>query len=80
EMCIRDSSSTEPLHLLIVGGSLGARVLNEQVPAAVAAAGVPIEVRHQCGKGEPGTGPACSFKHLKPPTLTNTSKTSDEAR
>jgi UDP-N-acetylglucosamine--N-acetylmuramyl-(pentapeptide) pyrophosphoryl-undecaprenol N-acetylglucosamine transferase len=26
-------------------------VLNEQVPAAVAAAGVPIEVRHQTGKG-----------------------------
>ena len=45
------SSSTEPLHLLIVGGSLGARVLNEQVPASVAAAGVPIEVRHQSGKG-----------------------------
>jgi UDP-N-acetylglucosamine--N-acetylmuramyl-(pentapeptide) pyrophosphoryl-undecaprenol N-acetylglucosamine transferase len=44
-------SSAEPLHLLIVGGSLGARVLNEQVPPAVAAAGVPIAVRHQCGKG-----------------------------
>jgi UDP-N-acetylglucosamine--N-acetylmuramyl-(pentapeptide) pyrophosphoryl-undecaprenol N-acetylglucosamine transferase len=26
-------------------------VLNEQVPPAVAAAGVPIAVRHQCGKG-----------------------------
>lgn len=44
-------SSSEPLCLLIVGGSLGARVLNEQVPPAVASAGVPIEVRHQCGKG-----------------------------
>ncbi|WP_368170150.1 undecaprenyldiphospho-muramoylpentapeptide beta-N-acetylglucosaminyltransferase [Aeromonas sp. R4-3] len=44
-------SSSEPLRLLIVGGSLGARVLNEQVPPAVASAGVPIEVRHQCGKG-----------------------------
>ena len=44
-------SSSEPLRLLIVGGSLGARVLNEQVPPAGAAAGVPIEVRHQCGKG-----------------------------
>ncbi|MGE6289500.1 undecaprenyldiphospho-muramoylpentapeptide beta-N-acetylglucosaminyltransferase [Aeromonas media] len=44
-------SSSEPLRLLIVGGSLGARVLNEQVPPAVAAAGVPIAVRHQCGKG-----------------------------
>jgi len=44
-------SSSDPLRLLVVGGSLGARVLNEQVPPAVAAAGVPIEVRHQCGKG-----------------------------
>ena len=44
-------SGAEPLRLLIVGGSLGARVLNEQVPPAVAAAGVPIAVRHQCGKG-----------------------------
>ncbi|NEX90749.1 undecaprenyldiphospho-muramoylpentapeptide beta-N-acetylglucosaminyltransferase [Aeromonas rivipollensis] len=44
-------SSSEPLRLLIIGGSLGARVLNEQVPPAVASAGVPIEVRHQCGKG-----------------------------
>ena len=44
-------SDSEPLHLLVVGGSLGARVLNEQVPAAVAAAGIPIAVRHQCGKG-----------------------------
>ncbi len=26
-------------------------MLNEQVPPAVAAAGVPIAVRHQCGKG-----------------------------
>ncbi|MGL5041324.1 MAG: undecaprenyldiphospho-muramoylpentapeptide beta-N-acetylglucosaminyltransferase [Aeromonas sp.] len=46
---------SEPLHLLVVGGSLGARVLNEQVPAAVAHAGVPIAVRHQCGKGNRDT-------------------------
>ena len=44
-------SGAEPLRLLIVGGSLGAKVLNEQVPPAVAAAGVPILVRHQTGKG-----------------------------
>ncbi|MGK4474560.1 undecaprenyldiphospho-muramoylpentapeptide beta-N-acetylglucosaminyltransferase [Aeromonas molluscorum] len=47
----RISTQPAPLHLLIIGGSLGAKVLNEQVPAAVAAAGVPIEVRHQTGKG-----------------------------
>ena len=47
----RFAGRTGPLRVLIVGGSLGARVLNEQVPPAVAAAGVPIAVRHQCGKG-----------------------------
>ncbi|MFM5714663.1 undecaprenyldiphospho-muramoylpentapeptide beta-N-acetylglucosaminyltransferase [Aeromonas allosaccharophila] len=56
-------SSSEPLHLLIVGGSLGARVLNEQVPAAVAASGVAIEVRHQCGKGNGETVSAAYAQH-----------------
>jgi UDP-N-acetylglucosamine--N-acetylmuramyl-(pentapeptide) pyrophosphoryl-undecaprenol N-acetylglucosamine transferase len=51
EPASRINTQPAPLHLLIIGGSLGARVLNEQVPAAVAAAGVPIEVRHQTGKG-----------------------------
>lgn len=36
--------------VLVFGGSRGARALNERVPHALAAAGVPrIEVRHQCG-------------------------------
>ncbi len=56
-------SSSNPLRLLVVGGSLGARVLNEQVPPAVAAAGVPIEVRHQCGKGN-GEAVAASYAGL----------------
>lgn len=56
-------SGDEPLHLLIVGGSLGARVLNEQVPAAVAASGVPIEVRHQCGKGNAEAVSAAYAQH-----------------
>ncbi|RQX21371.1 UDP-N-acetylglucosamine--N-acetylmuramyl-(pentapeptide) pyrophosphoryl-undecaprenol N-acetylglucosamine transferase, partial [Aeromonas caviae] len=56
-------SSSDPLRLLVVGGSLGARVLNEQVPPAVAAAGVPIEVRHQCGKGN-GEVVAASYAGL----------------
>lgn len=43
-----------PLHLLVVGGSLGAQVLNETVPAALArlpAAQRPV-VRHQAGRGK----------------------------
>ena len=48
-------SSSDPLRLLVVGGSLGARVLNEQVP--------PIEVRHQCGKGN-GEAVAASYAGL----------------
>ncbi|GJA53152.1 undecaprenyldiphospho-muramoylpentapeptide beta-N-acetylglucosaminyltransferase [Aeromonas caviae] len=56
-------SSSDPLRLLVVGGSLGARVLNEQVPPAVATAGVPIEVRHQCGKGN-GEFVAASYAGL----------------
>ncbi|KEP91248.1 MULTISPECIES: undecaprenyldiphospho-muramoylpentapeptide beta-N-acetylglucosaminyltransferase [Aeromonas] len=56
-------SSSDPLRLLVVGGSLGARVLNEQVPPAVAAAGVLIEVRHQCGKGN-GEAVAASYAGL----------------
>ena len=54
-------SSSDPLRLLVVGRwQPGARVLNEQVPPAVAAAGVPIEVRHQCGKGN---GEAVAASH-----------------
>ncbi|QFI55743.1 undecaprenyldiphospho-muramoylpentapeptide beta-N-acetylglucosaminyltransferase [Aeromonas simiae] len=47
----RMGSGERPLRLLVIGGSLGARVLNEQVPLAVAAAAMPIEVRHQTGRG-----------------------------
>jgi UDP-N-acetylglucosamine--N-acetylmuramyl-(pentapeptide) pyrophosphoryl-undecaprenol N-acetylglucosamine transferase len=39
-----------PLRLLVLGGSQGARALNTAVPAAVAALGRPVEVRHQCGE------------------------------
>ncbi len=38
-----------PCRLLIVGGSLGAKVLNETVPEAIAALGETIEVWHQTG-------------------------------
>ena len=51
----RISLDVQPLRLLIVGGSLGAKILNEVVPQAVALAGNVlagnIKVRHQTGKG-----------------------------
>ena len=48
----RYASRTGPMHLLIVGGSLGAKVLNECIPAAIAL--IPVSERprvtHQSGK------------------------------
>ncbi len=49
----RYAGRTGPLRLLVIGGSLGAQVLNETVPAALAR--LPVERRprvvHQCGAG-----------------------------
>lgn len=42
---------TGPLRLLVVGGSLGAKVLNDTVPAALADIDTPLTVTHQCGGG-----------------------------
>ena len=36
--------------LLVLGGSQGARALNSAVPAALARAGIAVDVRHQCGE------------------------------
>src|SRR5690606_19691915 len=48
-----------PLRLLVLGGSQGARVLNEAVPVALAAlADVGSEVRHQCGARRHEEAPA----------------------
>jgi UDP-N-acetylglucosamine--N-acetylmuramyl-(pentapeptide) pyrophosphoryl-undecaprenol N-acetylglucosamine transferase len=46
----RDES--EPLHLLVLGGSLGAKAINELVPQALAKLPVTVrpQVRHQSGK------------------------------
>ncbi|MFA1289427.1 undecaprenyldiphospho-muramoylpentapeptide beta-N-acetylglucosaminyltransferase [Xanthomonas axonopodis pv. nakataecorchori] len=42
---------TGPVRVLVLGGSQGARVLNQAVPAALAALGHPeVELRHQCGE------------------------------
>ena len=38
------------LRVLVLGGSQGARALNEAVPEALARASCPIEVTHQCGR------------------------------
>ncbi|MBS0226136.1 MAG: undecaprenyldiphospho-muramoylpentapeptide beta-N-acetylglucosaminyltransferase [Proteobacteria bacterium] len=38
------------VRLLVLGGSQGARALNEAVPQALAQAGQKFEVRHQCGE------------------------------
>lgn len=40
----------QPLRILIVGGSLGARALNECVPEALKQLNVPLSVFHQCGQ------------------------------
>nr|WP_278248243.1 undecaprenyldiphospho-muramoylpentapeptide beta-N-acetylglucosaminyltransferase [Psychrobacter pygoscelis] len=45
-----DLTSQQPLKLLIVGGSLGAQVLNETVPQTLALMQQPLQVRHQCGR------------------------------
>ncbi len=39
----------QPLRILIVGGSRGAQVLNEVVPAAIAQLSVSVQVHHQAG-------------------------------
>jgi len=45
-------AADEPLHLLVLGGSLGARILNETVPAALAQLpkSAAVTVRHQSGR------------------------------
>ena len=45
-----DINDPSPLRLLVVGGSLGAQVLNETVPKALALIDKPFSVRHQCGR------------------------------
>ncbi|MFM2484813.1 undecaprenyldiphospho-muramoylpentapeptide beta-N-acetylglucosaminyltransferase [Celerinatantimonas yamalensis] len=43
---------TSRMNILVVGGSLGARVLNEQLPGAIqSCANLALQVRHQVGSG-----------------------------
>jgi len=44
-----------PLKLLVLGGSQGAKALNEAVPHAIAKADERISVTHQCGRGHDQT-------------------------
>jgi UDP-N-acetylglucosamine--N-acetylmuramyl-(pentapeptide) pyrophosphoryl-undecaprenol N-acetylglucosamine transferase len=46
----RFAGRTGPLRLLVVGGSLGAQVLNETVPRALALLGQEVRVVHQAGE------------------------------
>lgn len=48
----RPLASPEPWRLLVVGGSLGARYLNQTLPAAIAASRHPWRVVHQCGQAD----------------------------
>lgn len=50
EQPLKLSDHQQPLQVLIIGGSLGARVLNEVVPQALAAVDQ-VRIRHQTGKG-----------------------------
>jgi len=49
---LRLANRQGPLRLLVLGGSQGARVLNNAVPTALAALGpgMPVQVRHQSGE------------------------------
>ncbi len=44
--------ANQPLKILIVGGSLGAQALNENVPKALQLLNVPMQVFHQCGQNK----------------------------
>ncbi len=46
----RDLHHGGALRLLVLGGSQGARALNNAVPQAAATLGVPLEIVHQCGE------------------------------
>ncbi|OLF39015.1 MULTISPECIES: undecaprenyldiphospho-muramoylpentapeptide beta-N-acetylglucosaminyltransferase [unclassified Psychrobacter] len=60
-----DNSDHSPLKLLVVGGSLGAQVLNDTVPKALSLIDRPFEVHHQCGRNnETATKAAYDSKDL----------------
>ena len=46
----RLSGRSGEVRVLVLGGSQGARILNQAVPKALAALGRPVQIRHQCGE------------------------------
>lgn len=66
-----DKSIAGPLTILIVGGSLGAKVLNEQVPQAIKTlSDAELNVVHQCGQANEAStkqayADACTVKSLQ---------------
>ena len=48
----RLAGRTGPVRVLIVGGSLGALALNQQLPPALARQETEMEIRHQAGRGK----------------------------
>lgn len=51
----KTESASTPCNVLVVGGSLGARVLNQKLPGVFAAMSVPFRIRHQSGSPEHAT-------------------------
>ncbi|GAA4363213.1 undecaprenyldiphospho-muramoylpentapeptide beta-N-acetylglucosaminyltransferase [Kangiella marina] len=58
------------INLLVIGGSRGALVLNQKIPAMldVINGGLKVNVRHQCGRGNLGDV-AARYKELKNPLV-----------
>lgn len=50
-----DVADTSPLKVLVVGGSLGAKAINEAVVELLKLSDKPLTVRHQCGKDNHNT-------------------------
>ncbi|NHC03061.1 undecaprenyldiphospho-muramoylpentapeptide beta-N-acetylglucosaminyltransferase [Acinetobacter sp. 187] len=47
--------ANQPLQILIVGGSLGAQALNDNIPQALKQLNIALEVFHQCGQNKQDT-------------------------
>ena len=65
-----DLREAPPFRLLVLGGSQGARRLNEALPAALANLGLPVHVVHQAGRGHTeATEAAYAGAHLDAETV-----------
>lgn len=50
---LQSRAESRALHILVLGGSLGAQALNQKIPLAIKQlpANVSIQIKHQCGRG-----------------------------